>query len=129
MQLMSGKLNAQSAFMKGASWRTPGDDRSRARARSGKIKLKGNMMLAQKLSLLSTSAPPAAAAATPSVAAPAAKAAPAPAAAAPSTGGASGFKAAALFDQMKGSVNAELVAKVKASYRFDVSRSVPDAVH
>lgn len=92
--LMTGKLNAQKAFM------------------SGKIKIKGNMMLAQKLSLLSAEAP----------AKPVAAATPAAPAATPAAAGGD-FKAAAVFNQLKGRVNADLVKQVGSVYRFDVTNA------
>jgi hypothetical protein len=60
VELMTGKLNPQTAFMKGARGRRTGCTRkltgvaaaTAARPLTGHLKLKGNMMLAQKLELL-----------------------------------------------------------------------------
>jgi len=88
--LMSGKLNAQQAFMK------------------GQIRIKGNMMLAQKLDVLKSA---------PKAAAPAAAAAPKAAAAV------GAFQASAVFAELAKRLQAEpdLVKKVGVVYRFDLA--------
>ena len=80
----------------------------------GQLKLKGNMMLAQKLSVLSNSLPKGGAAA------------PAAAASAPAASGAKpagDFKALAVLEGLKSQMNAELVKKVGATFRFDITNA------
>ncbi|KAL2919179.1 hypothetical protein HK105_201454 [Polyrhizophydium stewartii] len=105
VDLAQGKVNGQRLFM------------------SGKIKIKGNMMLATRLdSILKTSGPAAASAAA-AAPAPAAAAAPAAAPAA----AVAGFECAAIFDQIKQRLAAAPAAekeatlkKVRGIFQFDV---------
>jgi len=107
--LADGKLNAQKAFMQ------------------GKLKLKGNIAMAQKLEVITKAAKktgpaaPAAAAAAPA----AAPAAPAPAAAAGGTVTVAGFASSALFEQIAAGIKADpsLVDKVKGVLQFDLKDS------
>jgi 3-hydroxyacyl-CoA dehydrogenase/3a,7a,12a-trihydroxy-5b-cholest-24-enoyl-CoA hydratase len=91
VQLIAGKLDAQKAFMKGL------------------VKLKGNMMAAQKLQHLPK---PGAGATKPAAAA----ATPAPSAAA------GGFAAEKVFAELEKQKSAELVKKVNATFKFDISK-------
>jgi len=86
VQLLAGKLDAQKAFMQ------------------GKIRLKGNMMAAQKLQHLPKPG--------------AAK----PAAAAPSASASSGFAAEKVFAELEKQKSADLVKKVNSIFRFDVTK-------
>jgi len=88
VQLIAGKLDAQKAFMKGL------------------VKLKGNMMAAQKLQHL------------PKPGAGAAK----PAAAAAPAASAGGFAAEKVFAELEKQKSAELVKKVNATFKFDISK-------
>ncbi|KAI8824964.1 SCP2 sterol-binding domain-containing protein [Fimicolochytrium jonesii] len=120
LDLASGKLNGQKAFM------------------SGKLKIKGNMMLATKLDVVlkaAKSAPvasagsAAAAVAAPGAPSPAPTPAPVPAAAPASSGSVEvpGFQSSAIFSQIKAGLGAaskeqkEATAKkAKAVFQFDV---------
>ena len=93
VQLISGKLDAQKAFM------------------AGKLKLKGNMMLAQKLALLPKPS-----------AADASKPAATPAAAASSPSASSGFAAESVFSSLSAQASPDLVKKVNAIFRFDITK-------
>ena len=106
VSLMTGKLNAQSAFM------------------NGKLKIKGDMGLAMKLETLTKGLPkpsgPPVAKANASAPAAAAVAAAAPAA----SSGSSDFKAQAVFDALSkriGSEGAALVSKVNGVFEFDLA--------
>jgi sterol carrier protein 2 len=90
-KLVAGKANPQQLFM------------------SGKLKLKGNMMLAQKLDVIFKAAAKADAAAPKAAAA----------AAAPAS---SGLAAEAVFAELSKRIDASMVKKVKASFRFNVSK-------
>ncbi|KAJ3126836.1 hypothetical protein HK101_005692 [Irineochytrium annulatum] len=106
-ELASGKLNGQKAFM------------------SGKLKVKGNMMLATKLDTVLKAAQNAKPAAAPAAAAPKA------AAAAPAGGvDAPGFVSSAVFSQIKSGIaglpaaeRSGIVGKVKSIFQFDVKNS------
>lgn len=87
--LATGKLDSMKAFM------------------GGKLKIGGNMMLAQKLK------PVFDAAKASKAAAPASK---------PKAGANSGLKAAAVFDEMATAVDAALVKKVKAIYQWNITK-------
>ncbi|KAI9100583.1 SCP2 sterol-binding domain-containing protein [Phlyctochytrium arcticum] len=113
--LASGKLNGQKAFM------------------SGKLKVKGNMMLATKLDTVLKAAKPAAGAAAAPAAKPAAPAdnAQSPTAATPArpagTVEVPGFASSAVFKQIKTGIDAAppaqrsaIAKKVKAIFQFDV---------
>ena len=89
ISLSTGKLNPQSAFMKGL------------------VKIKGNIMLAQKLQALFDTLKNAGPAKSAVSAAPAA--------------GGDDFKATAVFADLKKRVNADTVKKVGASFRFDLT--------
>eukprot|EP00002_Diphylleia_rotans_P015654 TRINITY_DN302_c0_g1_i1.p2 TRINITY_DN302_c0_g1~~TRINITY_DN302_c0_g1_i1.p2 ORF type:complete len:259 (-),score=84.00 TRINITY_DN302_c0_g1_i1:218-994(-) len=96
--LANGKLNPQTAFMK------------------GQIKIKGNMGLAQKLDVVVKAAKKAPAAAP-------AAAAPAAAAAAPAGVSVAGFKSSALFEDIAAALAADpsVAKKVNGVLQFDVS--------
>jgi putative sterol carrier protein len=96
ISLMTGKANGQNLFMQ------------------GKLKIKGNMGLAMKLDKIPKS---------PSSGSPA-PASSSGSSASSSSGGASGFRAAAVFDELKKRIQLDpnLVQSVGAVYQFDISK-------